>query len=174
MCSTELYFRCGFRPTRKRRHENSLEMTADSLFSRRRLSNQSTKFHRRGCFLFTAVERAERGKERNRKFGKRERDVYANSTRTKRLEAQRETCRTRENRWREKWTGDREETTISLWWLIGHHHQPRRWFAVLTDAVRRSGVSYCDQLENRSSVPTTPTGPVGLRLLIGCYICNII
>lgn len=25
--------------------------------------------------------------------------------------------------------------------------------------VRRSGVSYCDQLENHSSVPVTPTGP---------------
>ncbi|KAM0728423.1 hypothetical protein ACS0PU_005205 [Formica fusca] len=25
--------------------------------------------------------------------------------------------------------------------------------------VRRSGVSYCDQLENHSSVPATPTGP---------------
>lgn len=137
---------------------------------RRRL--QSTKFHCRGCFLFIAVERTEEEKESNRGYGKRGKScTCTNSTRTKRLEARSETCRTRENRLKEKWTGDRKETTISPWWLIGHHRQPRGWFAGLTDAVRRSGVSYCDQLENRSSVPTTPAG---LRLLIGRYICSII
>lgn len=41
----------------------------------RRLSNQSTKFHRRGCFLFIAVEGTEKGKERNRGSGRRERDI---------------------------------------------------------------------------------------------------
>lgn len=31
----------------------------------------------------------------------------------------------------------------------------------LTDAARGNGVSYCDQLENRSSVPGDPSGPAG-------------
>lgn len=97
--STELYFRCGFWPANDSQTPPRKQSGDDRrlvILPRRRLSNQSTKFHCRGCFLFIVIERADRERERNQGFGGRERDVHANST--KRLEARRETCRMRENR----------------------------------------------------------------------------
>lgn len=81
VCPAELYFRCGSgshsqTPPRKQPGDDRRLVI---LPRRRRLSNQSAKFHRRGCFLFIAVERAKGKKERNRGFGKGGRDVYANS-----------------------------------------------------------------------------------------------
>lgn len=66
------------------------------ILPRRRLSNQSTKFHRRGYFLFIAVEEMEEGKERNRESGRRY--IYTRTARARKdWKPQRETCCMREN-----------------------------------------------------------------------------
>lgn len=67
----------------------------------------------------------------------------------------------RENRWREQsglWRSERDDDLAAM----ADRPAPSSLGAICRInrcRVRRSGVSYCDQLENHSSVPATPTGP---------------
>lgn len=123
-----IIFSLRFRPALKRRRESSLEMTADSLFSRGgdSLTNPVNSI-RRGRFLFIAIERAVREREGNQGFGGGKRDTYMRTARTYEkigsprgnVSNERKLVKS-EMEWRSE-----EETTISPWRLIGHHRQPR-------------------------------------------------
>lgn len=170
-----IIFSLWFRFARKRRRENSLEMTADPLLSRAGDSLTNPLNSIAAIIFYLSRSQRKRGKKRMNPVLKRDREMYVRTIRGIGWKIQREMYRMRENRWRAKRTGDREETTISRQWLIGQRRHPWGRSAGLTDAEYDvAGYPIATSLKITRVYRRPRLAPASLRSLIGRYICSII